>query len=72
MLTLDRPDAVAGNRAAGAYLGPRPAARLPVGDSDPQRRITRSGNTYLRSLLVQSRNTSWAASAPTLRCGAGA
>jgi transposase len=72
VLTLDRPDAVAGNRAAGAYLGPRPPARLPVGDSDPQRRITRSGNTYLRSLLVQSRNTSWAASAPTLRCGAGA
>lgn len=35
VLTLDRPDAVAGNRAAGAYLGPRPAARLPVGRLRP-------------------------------------
>jgi transposase len=53
VLTLDRPDAVAHNRSAGAFLGLRPG-QSQSGDSDPQRRITRTGNTYLRSLLVQS------------------
>jgi transposase len=53
VLTMDRPDAVAHNRSAGAFLGLRPA-QSQSGDSDPQRRITRTGDTYLRSLLVQS------------------
>jgi transposase len=52
-LTLDRPDAVPNSRSAGAFLGLRPA-QSQSGESDPQRRITRTGNTYLRSLLVQS------------------
>jgi transposase len=52
VLTLDRPDA-ANHRSAGAFLGLRPG-QSQSGDSDPQRRITRTGNTYLRSLLVQS------------------
>jgi transposase len=52
VLTLDRPDA-AGNRSAGAFLGLRPR-QSQSGDSDPQRRISKTGNTYLRSLLVQS------------------
>jgi transposase len=53
VLTLDRPDAVPHNRSAGAFLGLRPG-QSQSGDSDPQRRITRAGDTYLRSLLVQS------------------
>ncbi len=53
VLTLDRPDAVPSSRSAGAFLGLRPG-RSQSGDSDPQRRITRTGNTYLRCLLVQS------------------
>ena len=53
VLTLDRPDAVSGNRAAGAFLGLRPR-QSQSGDSDPQRRISKTGNSYLRSLLVQS------------------
>jgi transposase len=53
VLTLDRPDAVVSSRSAGAFLGLRPG-QSQSGDSDPQRRITKSGNTYLRSLLVQS------------------
>ncbi len=52
VLTLDRPDA-AGNRAAGAFLGLRPA-QSQSGDSDPQRRISKTGDRCLRSLLVQS------------------
>jgi transposase len=53
VLTLDRPDAVASSRSAGAFLGLRPG-QSQSGSSDPQRRITRTGNTYLRCLLVQS------------------
>jgi transposase len=53
VLTLDRPDAVPGNRAAGAFLGLRPR-QSQSGDSDPERRISKTGNSYLRSLLVQS------------------
>jgi transposase len=51
-LTLDRPDA-ASNRSAGAFLGLRPG-QSQSGDSDPQRRISKTGNSCLRSLLVQS------------------
>jgi transposase len=53
VLTLDRPEAMETNRQAGAYLGLRPGQQQ-SGDSDPQCRITKTGNTYLRSLLVQS------------------
>jgi transposase len=52
VLTLDRPDA-ASNRSAGAYLGLRPG-QSQSGDADPQRRISKTGDRCLRSLLVQS------------------
>jgi transposase len=52
VLTLDRPDA-ASNRSAGAFLGLRPG-QSQSGDSDPQRRISKTGDRCLRSLLVQS------------------
>jgi transposase len=51
VLTLDRPEAMQTNRQAGAYLGLRPAQQQ-SGDFNPQRRITKTGNTYLRSLLA--------------------
>jgi len=53
VLTLDRPDAIADNRMAGAYLGLRPRQRQ-SGDSNPQCGISKTGNTCLRSLLVQA------------------
>jgi transposase len=52
VLTLDQPDA-ASNRSAGAFLGLRPR-QSQSGDSDPQRRISKTGDSCLRSLLVQS------------------
>ena len=52
VLTLDQPDA-ASNRSAGAFLGLRPG-QSQSGESDPQRRISKTGDSYLRSLLVQS------------------
>ena len=53
VLTLDRADAVSSSRAAGAFLGLRPR-QSQSGDSDPEHRITKTGNIYLRKLLVQS------------------
>jgi transposase len=53
VLTLDRPSARGDNRQAGAFLGLRPRQRQ-SGDSDPQHGIAKTGNRYLRSLLVQS------------------
>jgi transposase len=53
VLTLDRADAVSTSRAAGAFLGLRPR-QSQSGDSDPEHRITKTGNIYLRKLLVQS------------------
>lgn len=53
VLTLDRPETMENNRQAGAFLGLRPR-QSQSGDSDPQRGIAKTGNTYLRSLLVQS------------------
>lgn len=53
VLTLDRPEAITHNRQAGAFLGLR-LRQSQSGDSNPQHGISKTGNTYLRSLLVQS------------------
>lgn len=53
VLTLDRPDAIQHSRQAGAFLGLRPRQRQ-SGDREPQHRISKTGNVYLRSLLVQA------------------
>jgi transposase len=52
-LTLDGAQGVMHSRSAGAFLGLRPRQKQ-SGDYDPQCRITKTGNTYLRSLLIQS------------------
>ena len=53
VLTLDSPAAVVNSRAVGAFLGLRPR-QSQSGDSDPQHRISKTGNEYLRRLLVQA------------------
>lgn len=53
VLTLDRAEAVSSSRAVGAFLGLRPR-QSQSGDSDPEHRISKTGNVYLRRLLVQS------------------
>ena len=53
VLTLNGAHAVPHSRSAGAFLGLGPRKKQ-SGDSDPQGKITRAGNPYLRSLLVQS------------------
>src|SRR5208337_3001646 len=53
VLTLDSPTAAGKSRAVGAFLGLRPR-QSQSGASDPQHRIGKTGNDYLRRLLVQA------------------
>lgn len=51
VLTIDDPTRFSKSRKAGAYLGLCPARRQ-SGGGDPELRITRCGDAYLRSLLI--------------------
>jgi transposase len=53
VLTLEDPQRFARGRAVGAYLGLRPKKRQ-SGEHDPELRITKAGDPYLRRMLVQS------------------
>jgi transposase len=53
VLTLEDPHRFRRSREVGCYLGLRPKRR-DSGDSNPQLRITKEGDRYLRKLLVQS------------------
>jgi transposase len=55
ILTLEDKDRFKKSRAAGAFLGLRPR-KSQSGDKDPQLRITKAGDGYLRRLLVNSAN----------------
>lgn len=52
VLTLGDKQRFGRSREVGAYLGLRPK-RAQSGDRDPQLRITKAGDTYLRKILVQ-------------------
>jgi transposase len=51
ILTLEDPGRFKNSRAVGSYLGLRPRSQE-SGESAPQLRITKAGDTYLRQLLV--------------------
>lgn len=53
VLTLEDPKRFATSRAVGSYIGLRPRQR-DSGDAQPQLRISKSGDPYLRRMLVQS------------------
>lgn len=53
VLVLQSPERFETNRAAGAYVGLTPG-RNQSGEKDPDCRITKAGDSYLRQLLVQS------------------
>lgn len=53
VLTLEDPLRFRSSRQVGAYVGLRPKRRQ-SGNSDPELRITKSGDPYLRQLLMQS------------------
>jgi len=52
VLTLEDPERFTKSRHVGGYLGLTPAQR-DSGDSQPQLRITKEGDCYVRTLLVQ-------------------
>jgi transposase len=52
VLTLESAERFCSSRAVGCYLGLRPKQRQ-SGQSNPQLRISKEGDSYLRSLLVQ-------------------
>jgi transposase len=53
MLTLEDPHRFSKSRDAGCYAGLQPGRRN-SGQSEPQMRISKEGDAYLRGLLVQS------------------
>jgi transposase len=55
LLTLEDKKRFKKSRSAGAFLGLRPAKRK-SGDDDPQLRITKAGDPFMRRLLVNSAN----------------
>jgi transposase len=55
VLTLGDKDRFASSRMAGAYLGLRPR-KSQSGNDDPQLRITKAGDPFLRRLLVNCAN----------------
>jgi transposase len=55
VLTLGSKERFQRSRDVGCYLGLRPR-RSQSGDRDPQLGITKAGNVYLRSLLVECAN----------------
>jgi transposase len=56
MLTLNDPARFAKSRDVGSYLGLRPSQRQ-SGERNPQLGITKAGDSYLRTLLVQCAHT---------------
>ncbi|WP_433966561.1 transposase [Tunturiibacter gelidiferens] len=55
VLTLGNKERFGRSRDVGCYLGLRPR-RSQSGDRDSQLRITKAGNVYLRSLLIECAN----------------
>ena len=55
VLTLGSKERFERSRDVGCYLGLRPR-RSQSGDRDPQLGITKAGNVYLRSLLIECAN----------------
>jgi transposase len=52
VLTLDDPQRFAKSREVGCFLGLKPGRR-DSGESQPQMRISKEGDRYLRTMLVQ-------------------
>ena len=51
-MTLEDPHRFARSRDVGCYVGLRPKSQQ-SGDSEPEMRISKEGDVYLRKLLVQ-------------------
>lgn len=56
ILTIDRPERFQKSRAVGCFFGLKPKRRS-SGGSDPQLGISKTGNNYMRSLLINAAQT---------------
>lgn len=70
VLTLGRAERFVHSRDVGSYLGLRPRQQQ-SGGQDPQLGIAKSGNKYLRKLLVQCAHHVLGGSARIRRCASG-
>jgi len=70
ILTFDDPHRFRRSRDAGCFLGLRPGRRN-SGKSEPQLHISKEGDRYLRTLMVQGRTTFWGPLDRTVICDAG-
>jgi transposase len=70
VLTLDDPHRFRRSRDAGCFLGLRPGRRN-SGRSEPQMHISKEGDRYLRTLMVQVHTTFSDPLERTVICGAG-
>src|SRR5256714_7013831 len=70
LLTLEDAHRFKKSRDVGCYLGLQPGRRN-SGQSEPQMHISKEGDPYLRTLLVQERSTSWDRSGLIATCGVG-
>jgi transposase len=70
VLTLEDPHRFRRSRDVGCYLGLRPGRRN-SGSSQPQLHISKEGDRYLRTLMVQGRTTFWGRLDKTVICGDG-
>src|SRR5713101_1243586 len=58
VLTIEDPHRFLKSREVGCFLGLKPGRRN-SGESEPQKRISKEGDRYLRTMLVQGRTTFW-------------
>jgi transposase len=70
VLTVEDPHRFRKSRDAGCFVGLQPGRRN-SGASEPQMHISKEGDEYLRTLLVQGAHTFWGPLGKTVTCGAG-
>jgi transposase len=70
LLTLEDAHRFRKSRDVGCYLGLQPGRRN-SGQSEPQMHISKEGDPYLRTLLVQGAHHIWGRLEPTAICAAG-
>lgn len=69
-LTLDDRHRFRRSRDAGCFVGLKPGRR-DFAESQPQMHISKEGDRYLRTILVQGRTTSWDPLGKIVICGDG-
>jgi len=70
VLTIEDPFRFPKSRQVGCFLGLRPGRRN-SGESEPQKGISKEGDRYLCTMMVQERTTFWDLLEKTVICGDG-